>query len=114
MTESLAPDVGRWRYGMHPQASEMRISALGRVELQLGEALRIEMMYADGSQEHLVHLQYYIATALGPWALWLSCAREDVEDCESTLRELTPVIEEAEPAKPQSGSVWSSLTGRHP
>lgn len=114
MDESLAPALKRWRYGMHPQATEMRIRSLGRVELPLGEALRIEMTYADGSQDHLVHLQYYIATELGPWALWVSCAREDAEECEATLRELTPPIEESGEAKPQSGSVWSSITGRHP
>jgi hypothetical protein len=114
MDESLAPTIRRWRYGMHPQATEMRIRALGRVELPLGEALRIEMTYADGSQDHLVHLQYYIATELGPWALWLSCAREDVEDSEATLRDLDPPISDEEQPKPQSGSVWSSITGRHP
>ena len=114
MDEALAPALKRWRYGMHPQATEMRILSLGRVELPLGEALRIEMAYADGSQDHVVHLQYYIATELGPWALWLSCAREDAEDCEATLRDLEPPIGDEEQVKPQSGSVWSSLTGRHP
>ena len=114
MDESLAPALKRWRYGMHPQASEMRIGSLGRVELPLGEALRIEMTYADGSQDHIVHLQYYIATELGPWALWLSCARDDAEELESSLRELAPPLWDEEPAKPQTGSVWSSLTGRHP
>ena len=88
MDESLAPALKRWRYGMHPQATEMRIGSLGRVELPLGEALRIEMTYADGSEDHIVHLQYYIATELGPWALWVSCARDDAEELESSLREL--------------------------
>ena len=114
MDESLAPTIRRWRYGMHPQATEMRILSLGRVELPLGEALRIEMAYADGSQDHVVHLQYYIATELGPWALWLSCAREDAEDCEATLRELTSTTQETGQAESQGWPVWSSLTGRHP
>ena len=112
MDESLAPALKRWRYGMHPQASEMRISSLGRVELPLGEALRIEMTYADGSQDHIVHLQYYIATELGPWALWLSCARDDAEELESSLRELAPPLWDEDQAKPSAGSVWSSITGR--
>ena len=90
MTESLASPVNRWRYGMHPHATEMGIRSLGRVYLQLGEALRLEMTNAGPGGEDIVHLQYYIATELGPWALWLSCAREDVADCEASLRELAP------------------------
>jgi hypothetical protein len=94
MAESLASPLGRWRYGMHPHAEEMRIRSLGRVYLQLGEALRLEMMKAGPGGDDTVHLQYYIATELGPWALWLSCAREDVADLEASLRELTPPFEE--------------------
>ena len=89
MTESSASPLSRWRYGMHPHATEMRIRSLGRVDLQLGEALRLEMTNAGSSPEDLVHLQYYIATELGPWALWLSCAQADVADFEESLRELT-------------------------
>ncbi len=114
MDESHAPALKRWRYGMHPRASELRISALGRVEVPLGEALRIEMTDADGSQDHIVHLQYYIATELGPWALWVSCARDDEEELEASLRELAPPLWDEDQTKPQSGSVWSSLTGRRP
>ena len=68
----------------------MRIRSLGRVDLPLGEALRLEMVDAGPGGEGIVHLQYYIATELGPWALWLSCPREDVADREASLRELTP------------------------
>ena len=94
MAESLASPLSRWRTGMHPHATEMRIRSLGRVHLQLGEALRLEMMTAGPGGEDVVHVQYYIATELGPWALWLSCARDDVPDCEASLRELTPPFEE--------------------
>ena len=94
MTESLGSSVSRWRYGMHPHASELRIRSLGRVYLQLGEALRLEMLNAGPDEGDIVHLQYYIATELGPWALWLSCAREDVADAEASLRELTPPFAE--------------------
>jgi hypothetical protein len=94
MTESPASPVSRWRYGMHPQATEMRIRSLGRVYLQLGEALRLEMTNAGPDDDDIVHLQYYIATELGPWALWLSCARADVADAEASLQELTPPFEE--------------------
>jgi hypothetical protein len=94
MTESLASPVSRWRYGMHPHATEMRIRSLGRVYLQLGEALRLEMTNAGADGEDIVHLQYYIATELGPWALWLSCPREDVADAEASLRDLVPPFAE--------------------
>jgi hypothetical protein len=90
MTKSPGPPLSRWRYGMHPQATDMRIHSLGRVHLQLGEALRLEMVNAGPGEPDTVHLQYYIATDLGPWALWLSCPREDVADSEATLRELAP------------------------
>lgn len=94
MTEALASPLSRWRYGMHPHATEMRIRSLARVYVQLGEALRLEMTTVGPGEEDNVHLQYYIATELGPWALWLSCAREDVADCEASLRELTPPFAE--------------------
>ena len=94
MADSMAPPLSRWRYGMHPHATEMRIRSLGRVYLQLGEALRLEMADADPGEEDIVHMQYYIATEMGPWALWLSCSREDLADCETTLRELTPPLAE--------------------
>ena len=90
MTETLAPPLKRWRTGMHPHAMGMRIGSIGRVHLQLGEALRVEMTDPDPDAGDVVHLQYYIATALGPWALWLTCPRADVEACETSLRELAP------------------------
>jgi hypothetical protein len=95
MAESIASTLSRWRYGMHPRAAEMRIRSLGRVYLQLGEALRLEMTTADEDREDIVDLQYYIVTKLGPWALWLSCPPEDLADCETSLRELAPPFEEA-------------------
>jgi hypothetical protein len=94
MTNLQAPTLSRWRYGMHPHAAEMRVRSLERVYLQLGEALRLEMMSAEADGEDTVHLQYYIATDLGPWALWLSSARADVADAEASLRELTPPFAE--------------------
>ncbi len=93
MAESPASPLGRWRNGMYPRATGMRIRSLGRVSLELGEALRLEM-HADEDGEDVVHLQYYIATDVGPWALWLTCAQEDVADSEAFLRELTPEFAE--------------------
>jgi hypothetical protein len=96
MTESIASPGRRWRYGIHPLATEMRIRSLGRVHLQLGEALRLEMTNAEPESRDVVHLQYYIATELGPWALWLTCPREDLADSEASLREIAlPLAQEA-------------------
>lgn len=95
MTDSTPSSLGRWRYGMHPRATEMRIGSLGRVDLPLGEALRLEMVGAEPGEDDAVHLQYYIATELGPWALWISCPRADLADREAALRALTlPLAEE--------------------
>ena len=95
MVESLASPLSRWRYGMHPRATEMRIRSLERVYLQLGEALRLEMTTADADGEDIANVQYYIVTKLGPWALWLSCPTEDLADCETSLREFAPPFEDA-------------------
>lgn len=88
MTESGALLPSRWHMGIHPEATGMRIRAIGRVSLQLGEALRIEM--ADTRPVADVNLQYFIATDAGPWALWLSCGPEDADAAEAALRELAP------------------------
>ena len=90
MTESSATLPRRWRYGMHPGAPGMQIRSLGRVELPLGEALRLEMVDAGNGGDDAVHLQYYISTDLGPWALWFSCAREDLAENEAAIREIVP------------------------
>lgn len=68
----------------------MQIRSLGRVELPLGEALRLEMVDAGNGGDDAVHLQYYICTEAGGWALWLSCPRADLADREGTLREIAP------------------------
>jgi len=90
LTESSSTPPFRWRYGMHPRAKGLQVRSLGRVDLPLGEALRLEMVAADASEEGTVHLQYYVSTEAGPWALWLSCARDDLASREATLREITP------------------------
>jgi hypothetical protein len=94
MTEPMGPPpLRRWRYGMHPLATDLRVRSLGRVHIQLGEALRLEMASGGpGEDDGTVHLQYYIATELGPWALWLSCPPEEVADADATLRDLAPPL----------------------
>jgi len=92
MADPIGSPLKRWRYGIHPNATDMRITSLGRVHLQLGEALRLEMTSASPGGDDTVHLQYYIATELGPWALWLSCPRADEAESEATLRDLAPPL----------------------
>ena len=92
MSEPTA-SLKRWRYGIHPNATGMRIVSLGRVHLQLGEAVRLEMTSAEPGEEDTVDLQFYLSTELGPWALWLSCPRADVADSEAWLRNLTAPLD---------------------
>ena len=72
----------------------MQIRSLVRVELPLGEALRLEMGDADPQGEDVAHIQYYIWTVAGAWALWLSCARGDLTDREAALRQISPPFTE--------------------
>ncbi len=95
MTESSATMPRRWRYGMHPGAVGMQIRSLGRVDLPLGEALRLEMVNADPGGEDVVHIQYYICTDAGGWALWLSCARADLAGREAALHKIPPFMQES-------------------
>jgi len=48
------------------------------------------MVNADPVGDDDVHLQYYIFTEAGGWALWLSCARADLASLEAALREIVP------------------------
>lgn len=89
MDEAPAAPIANWRYGIHPRAKGMRVRSLGRVDLALGEALRLEMVDQDETDPS-VHLQYYIVTEVGAWALWLSCPRDDVAAREAALETITP------------------------
>ncbi len=95
MTESSATMPSRWRYGMHPGAVGMRVRSLGRVDLALGEALRLELVNADPGGEDVVRIQYYICTEAGGWALWISCAREDLAGREEALHTIPPFTQES-------------------
>lgn len=66
----------------------MRVRSLARVELPLGEALRLELesTVSDGPDER--HIQYYVMTEAGPWALWLSCPTDELTERESVLQRL--------------------------
>jgi len=90
LTESSATPLRQWRYGMHPRAKGLQIRSMGRVELPIGEALRLEMVNADPGGEGTVHLQYYIVTDAGPWALWLTCAHDEMAGHEAAVHDMTP------------------------
>lgn len=90
MSDASGSLVEGWHLGLHPGAAGLRVRSLGRVELPLGEALRLEME-DPGAGDGVVHIQYSIATDAGPWALWVSCPQSDLADREATLREILPV-----------------------
>jgi hypothetical protein len=66
----------------------MRVRSLNRIELPLGEALRLELEGATGSDPDERHLQYYLMTEAGPWALWISCSSEELPAREDVLQRL--------------------------
>ena len=91
MTDISSPP-GRWHYGLHPAAAGLRVNSLPRIVLQLGEALRLEMEDAGGGDDS-IHVQYYIDTDEGPWALWLTTTRAEVAADEASIKRLTPLAE---------------------
>ena len=88
MTLNASPLLEGWRYGIHPRAAGSRVSSLSRVELPLGEALRLELETDDPAGPVERHLQYYVVTEVGPWALWLSCPSEELAEREQALQRL--------------------------
>ena len=63
--------------------------------LRIYPALRVEMVDADPDGEDVVHIQYYICTDAGGWALWLSCARGDLAAREAALHKIPPFMQES-------------------
>jgi hypothetical protein len=81
---------GRWQYGIHEGAAGATVRSMDRVELELGDALRVELT-GIGEDEDLVHLQYFIATEMGGWALWTSCPSAEVDEHEQAIATLTAI-----------------------
>ena len=93
MTESTTTAPRKWRYGIHPRAAGTQVRSLGRIDLAVGEALRLEMVDAGPRGEEIAHVQYYISTESGGWALWISCARSDLAAREAAIQAIiTPQI----------------------
>jgi hypothetical protein len=95
MSMSAAPLPGKWQYGAHPGAAGLVVRSVGRVEHPLGDALRVEMASTDPDAVDVVHVQYFIATEEGGWALWLSCPQAELAGAEAVLHALTPATREA-------------------
>mgnify|MGYP003504257718 CR=1 FL=1 len=91
MSESPTTLPRQWRYGVFPDAAGMRVVSLGRVDLPIGEALRLEMVSAEPGAEDVVCVQFYITTEAGDWALWLSCPRGELAGLEALERRLDPL-----------------------
>jgi hypothetical protein len=75
-----------WHYGLDPWAPGMTIRSVTRERHTLGEALRIELGPALGDGR--IHLQWYIATRMGPWAMWTACGADEAASREAVLREV--------------------------
>ncbi len=90
LTESSAASLGRWRLGIHPGATGARVRSLGRVDLPLGEALRLELELEGPGDGAVVNLQYYVCTDAGGWALWLACPGNELAAREAALGQLAP------------------------
>jgi hypothetical protein len=84
MAHEAADNIPGWQYGLDPQAEGLAIRSITREQHRLGEALRLELAPMPGDSR--VHVQWYIATRVGPWAMWTACRPEDVDARETVLR----------------------------
>lgn len=88
MAKSSRPLLDGWRYGLHPRAVGKQVRTFGRIQVPLGEALRLELVDDGPGAPEMSHVQYYISTDVGPWALWISCPTAELADREATLQRL--------------------------
>ena len=75
-----------WQFGVHPAAVGSVITAMTRVDLPVGYALRVQM--ADPASTNVVHVQYHIATGNGGWALWITSTPDALGKAEERLPDL--------------------------
>ena len=94
MVTIAADQLGGWRFGLHPAAAGALIRAIDRPELEVGDALRLEME-TPGSPA-VVHVQYYIATSSAGWAMWISCPPDELAGHDATIAAIKPA-EDATP-----------------
>jgi len=89
MSETTAPSLGDWHYGIDPGVAGLTVRSLRRVDLPLGEAFRLELA-GSGADGDDVHVQYLVDTDAGPWALWIACPPDDLGRHEALLAEVLP------------------------
>jgi hypothetical protein len=77
-----------WHYGLDPEAAGLAVRSLERVHHQLGDALRLELADPRGPGIE-VHLQWFIATRVGAWALWIACPPDEAAAHEAELAAVT-------------------------
>jgi hypothetical protein len=90
MHELSGTSLVGWHVGVHPRVAGLRVRSLDRVDIALGEALRLEMADGEAAAADPIHLQYYVVTDVGPWALWISCNRDDAAGHEAALAAIRP------------------------
>jgi hypothetical protein len=89
MSNELRDPIAGWHNGFDPEAAGMTVRSLDRVDHQLGEALRLELRTPGAAAGEPVHIQWYIATRMGPWAMWTACHPDEVKAREAILHEVT-------------------------
>lgn len=88
MDDLLHNPIAGWQYGLDPEATALAVRSMERVHHQLGEALRLELADPGGSGAE-VHVQWFIATRVGAWALWIACPPDEVAAHEADLTAVT-------------------------
>jgi hypothetical protein len=82
-----------WQFGLHPAAAGSVVRSITRVDLPVGDALRIEMADPEPSSTNVRHLQYHVITGSGGWALWISAPADKLSAAEALLPELVTPAE---------------------
>jgi hypothetical protein len=77
--------IAGWRNGLDPRAGGMLVRSIGRGRHRLGDAFRMELADPGPGAPQLVHVQWIIATRMGPWAMWTSCRPEEIGEREAAL-----------------------------
>ena len=84
MDDLLRNPIPGWHYGLDPEASGLAVRSMERVHHHLGDALRLELADPSGFGVE-VHLQWFIATRVGAWALWIACPPDEAAAHEAEL-----------------------------
>jgi hypothetical protein len=84
----LPNPIPGWHYGLDPEAAGLTVRSMERVHHRLGDALRLELADPLGTGLD-VHLQWFIATRVGAWALWIACPADEAAAREAELAAVT-------------------------